>query len=78
MLWRRKGDFNLPQLWGKVYSHLLGPVSCADPSPVLEAEPEESSRSVPGALMLLKIKQKSATQRLFGKGGKSLFGFFAV
>ena len=66
---------NLPQLWGKVYSHLLGPVTCTDTSPVPEAEPEESSRSVPGVLMLLKMKQRSVTQRLFGKGGKSLFGF---
>jgi len=77
VLWRRKGDFNLPQLWGKVYSHLMGPVSCTDTSPVPEAEPEESSCSVPGMLMLLKVKQRGTTRGCLRKR-KGLFGFLAV
>lgn len=78
MHWGRKGDLNLPQLGGKVYSHLLDPVSCADIRPVPDEEPEESSCSVMSVLMMLKMKQRSMTQRLFEKGDKSLFVFLAV
>lgn len=78
VLWRRKGQFNLPQLWGKAYSHLLSPVSCTDTSSVPEAQPEESSCSVPCVPMLLEMKKRSMTLRLFEKGCNSLSGFLAV
>lgn len=79
VLWRRKGRFNLPQLWGKAYSHLLGPVSCTDTSSVPEARPEESICSVPCVVpMLLETKQRSMTLTQFEKGCDNLSGLLAV